>query len=164
MDKETGGYYFSEENGSLLPGRNKNFEDNARPNSNAVSALNLLKLYNFNLYKPYRDKAKTIFTLAGEMMSRSHNAFSQMFIALDFYLDKSKEGRCGRAKTSKEKMRLLKCCIQNSYLIKPLVISRPIPSRRSQCLITKSLPKTHDCLCLRKHCLQISHRRPHQSP
>ena len=47
-DKETGGYYFSEENGSLLPGRNKNFEDYARPNSNAVSALNLLKLYNFN--------------------------------------------------------------------------------------------------------------------
>ncbi|MBT5794142.1 MAG: thioredoxin domain-containing protein, partial [Deltaproteobacteria bacterium] len=107
-DKETGGYYYSEENGSLLPGRNKNFEDNARPNSNAVSALNLLKLYNFNLNKPYRDKAKTIFTLAGEMMSRSHNAFAQMFIALDFYLDKSKEVVVVGPKQSKEKDAVIK--------------------------------------------------------
>ncbi len=107
-DKETGGYYFSEANGSLLPGRNKNFQDNARPNSNAVSALNLLKLYNFTLHKPYRDKAKTIFTLAGEMMSRSHNAFAQMFIALDFYLDKSKEVVVVGPKQSKEKDAIIK--------------------------------------------------------
>lgn len=106
--KETGGYYFSEKQGSLLPGRNKNFEDNARPNSNAVSALNLLKLYNFTLHKPYRDKAKTIFTLAGEMMSRSHNAFAQMFIALDFYLDKSKEVVVVGPKQSKEKDAVIK--------------------------------------------------------
>ncbi|MBT5470205.1 MAG: thioredoxin domain-containing protein [Nitrospina sp.] len=107
-DKETGGYYFSEEQGSLLPGRNKRFEDNARPNSNAVSALNLLKLYNFTLYRPYREKAKTIFTLAGEMMSRAHNAFAQMFIALDFYLDKSKEVVVVGPKDSKEKDAIIK--------------------------------------------------------
>jgi uncharacterized protein len=107
-DKESGGYYFSEAKGSLLPGRNKNFEDNARPNSNAVSALNLLKLYNFTLQKSYRDKAKTIFTLAGEMMSRSHNAFAQMFIALDFYLDKSKEVVVVGPRESKEKDAVIK--------------------------------------------------------
>jgi uncharacterized protein len=107
-DKETGGYYFSEKQGSLLPGRNKNFEDNARPNSNAVSALNLLKLYNFTLHKTYRDKAKNIFMLAGEMMSRSHNAFAQMFIALDFYLDKSKEVVVVGPKQSKEKDAVIK--------------------------------------------------------
>lgn len=102
-DKETGGYYFSEKEGSLLPGRNKRFEDNARPNSNAVSALNLLKLYNFTLYQPYRDRARTIFTLSGAMMSRAHNAFAQMYIALDFYLDKSKEVVVVGPKASKEK-------------------------------------------------------------
>lgn len=107
-DKDTGGYYFSEEKGSLLPGRNKRFEDNARPNSNAVSALNLLKLYNFTLHKSYREKAKTIFTLAGEMMSRAHNAFAQMFIALDFYLDKSKEVVVVGPKDSKEKDAIIK--------------------------------------------------------
>ena len=101
-DKETGGYYFSEE-GSLLPGRNKRFDDNARPNSNAVSALNLLRLFNFTLHQPYREKAKTIFTLAGEMMGRAHNAFAQMFIALDFYLDRSKEVVVVGPKLSKDK-------------------------------------------------------------
>ena len=107
-DKEIGGYYFSEQEGSLLPGRNKRFEDNARPNSNAVSALNLLKLYNLTLDQPYRDKAKTIFTLAGEMMSRAHNAFAQMFIALDFYLDKSKEVVVVGPKVSKDKDAVIK--------------------------------------------------------
>jgi len=102
-DKGTGGYYFSEKEGSLLPGRNKRFEDNARPNSNAVSALNLLRLYNFTLAPSYREKVKTIFTLAGEMMSRSHNAFAQMYIGLDFYLDKSKEVIVVGPKDSKEK-------------------------------------------------------------
>ena len=101
-DKKTGGYYFSEA-GSLLPGRNKRFDDNARPNSNAVSALNLLRLFNFTLHQPYREKAKTIFILAGEMMSRSHNAFAQMFIALDFYLDRSKEVVVVGPKLSKDK-------------------------------------------------------------
>jgi len=105
-DKETGGYYFSEE--GLLPGRNKRFEDNARPNSNAVSALNLLRLYNFTLHNSYREKAKTIFTLAGEMMSRAHNAFAQMFIALDFYLDQSKEVVVVGPKESKEKEAIIK--------------------------------------------------------
>jgi uncharacterized protein YyaL (SSP411 family) len=107
-DKEKGGYYFSEKQGSLLPGRNKYFEDNARPNSNALSALNLLKLYNFTLHKPYRDKAKTIFTLAGEMMSLSHNGFAQMFIALDFYLDKSKEVVVVGPKKSEKKNAVIK--------------------------------------------------------
>jgi uncharacterized protein YyaL (SSP411 family) len=107
-DNESGGYYFSEEKGSLLPGRNKKFKDNARPNSNAVSALNLLKLYNFTLHRSYRDKAKTIFTLAGEMMSQSHNAFAQMFIALDFYLDKSKEVIVVGPKHSTEKDAIIK--------------------------------------------------------
>jgi len=46
--------------------------------------------------------------LAGEMMSRSHNAFAQMFIALDFYLDKSKEVVVVGPKQSKEKDAVIK--------------------------------------------------------
>ena len=107
-DKEAGGYFFSEEEGNLLPGRNKRFEDNARPNSNAVSALNLLKLYNFTLHQPFREKAKSIFTLAGDMMNTTHNAFAQMFIALDFYLDRSKEVVVVGPKQSREKDSILK--------------------------------------------------------
>jgi uncharacterized protein len=107
-DKDAGGYYFSKEEGSLLPGRNKRFEDNARPNSNAVSGLNLLKLYNFTLHKPFREKSKKIFSLAGDMMNRLHNAFAQMFIALDFFLDRSKEVVVVGPKQSKEKDDIIK--------------------------------------------------------
>lgn len=42
------------------------------------------------------------------MMSRSHNAFAQMFIALDFYLDKSKEVVVVGPKQSKEKDMVIK--------------------------------------------------------
>ena len=69
--------------------------------------MNLLKLYNFTLHKPFRKKAKTIFSLAGDMMNRTHNAFSQMFIALDFYLDRSKEVIVVGPKKSHEKESIL---------------------------------------------------------
>ena len=46
--------------------------------------------------------------LAGEMMSRSHNAFAQMFIALDFYLDKSKEVVVVGPKQAEEKDAVIK--------------------------------------------------------
>jgi uncharacterized protein len=107
-DNQTGGYFFSTKEGNLLPARNKRFEDNARPNSNAVSALNLLKLYNFTLHKPFREKAKSIFSQAGDLMNRAHNAFAQMFIALDFFLDRSKEVVVVGPKQSKEKESILK--------------------------------------------------------
>ena len=74
-----------------LPVRGKGFENSARPNSNAVSALNLLKLYNFTFEQEYLDKAKKILAAPGDLLIQVPNAFSQMLIALDFYLDRSKE-------------------------------------------------------------------------
>ena len=90
-DADGGGFFFSEKNGNFLPVRNKEFNDNARPNSNAVSALNLLKLYNFTFEPAYLDQAKKILAASGDLMSVAPHAFSQMLIALDFYLDRSKE-------------------------------------------------------------------------
>jgi uncharacterized protein YyaL (SSP411 family) len=42
------------------------------------------------------------------MMNTSHNAFAQMFIALDFYLDRSKEVVVVGPKQSREKDSILK--------------------------------------------------------
>lgn len=86
-----GGFFFSEENGNFLPVRKKEFNDSARPNSNAVAALNLLKLYNFTFEQTYLDQAKKILAASGDLMDRAPNAFTQMLIALDFYLDRTKE-------------------------------------------------------------------------
>jgi uncharacterized protein YyaL (SSP411 family) len=50
-DSKAGGYYLSEKNANFLPVRKKEFADGARPNSNAVTVLNLLRLYNLTFKK-----------------------------------------------------------------------------------------------------------------
>ena len=90
-DAKTLAYFFSEEGGKFLPVRKKEFSDSVRPNSNAVAALNLLNFYNFTFEKEYLDKAIKILTVTGAPMAQAPQAFAQMLIALDFYLDRSKE-------------------------------------------------------------------------
>ena len=90
-DSESGGYFLSEKNANFLPVRKKEFADSARPNSNAVAVLNLLRLHNLTFAKEYRQKAKKVLRLTGDRMDRFPMGFAQMLIALDFYLDRSKE-------------------------------------------------------------------------
>jgi len=91
LDTSLGGYFFSENKDRFLPVRHKDFKDNARPNSNAVAALNLLKIFNFTFEKKYFEKARKILSASGDLMIQAANAHTQMLIALDFYLDRSKE-------------------------------------------------------------------------
>ena len=90
-DSKTGGYFLSEKNANFLPVRKKEFADGARPNSNAVAVLNLLRLHNLTFDKEYRQKAKQVLRLIGDRMDRYPVGFAQMLIALDFYLDRAKE-------------------------------------------------------------------------
>lgn len=90
-DAEAGGYFLGAKNGNHLLARKKEFADGARPNSNAVSVLNLLRLYDFTFDKEYEKKAKKVLAVVANPLSRFPGAFSQMLIALDYYLDRSKE-------------------------------------------------------------------------
>ena len=103
-----GGYFLSEENANFLPVRKKEFGDGARPNSNAVTALNLLRLYNFTFEKKYILKAQKVLSSAGDRMNRFPTGFSQMLIALDFFLDRSKEIAVVGPRESPEKDAILK--------------------------------------------------------
>jgi uncharacterized protein YyaL (SSP411 family) len=114
-DITNGGYFFAEEKGNFLPVRKKNFDDSARPNSNAISALNLLYLYNFTFEKKYREKAKKIFEVAGEFMSKYPMGYTQTLIALDFYLDKTKEVAIVGSPSSADKIAILKM-LQSSFI------------------------------------------------
>jgi len=107
-DSNDGGYFFAEEKGNFLPVRKKNFDDSARPNSNAISALNLLHLYNYTFEKKYREKARKIFEVAGELMIKFPLGYTQTLIALDFYLDKTKEVAIVGPPDSPEKLAILK--------------------------------------------------------
>lgn len=90
-DSRANGYFLSEKNANFLPVRKKEFSDNARPNSNAIAVLNLLRLYNLTFDKKYHEKAKKVLSVIGDRMARFPTGFAQMLIALDFYLDRSKE-------------------------------------------------------------------------
>lgn len=90
-DGDGWGYFFSEADSNFLPLRKKEFHDNARPSGNGVAVLNLLRLYNFTLDGSYKTKAQNVLKGIGERLTRFPNGYSQMLIALDFYLDRAKQ-------------------------------------------------------------------------
>ncbi|MBU1076684.1 MAG: thioredoxin domain-containing protein [Spirochaetes bacterium] len=90
-DNKEGGYYFSAAGKKNIILRKKDLYDSANPNANAVSALNLMKLFHFSFKKDYKDKAGSIFKLTGKFFKTYPGGLSQMLIALDFYTDNVKE-------------------------------------------------------------------------
>jgi len=90
-NEQLGAYYFSRAGDPHLIRSSVDFVDGARPNSNAVSALNLLKLFALTFHAPYQEKAKTLLIANGGNLSRQPGAFAQTLIALDYHLDRSKE-------------------------------------------------------------------------
>jgi uncharacterized protein YyaL (SSP411 family) len=83
---ELGGYYYTPRDAEHLIARVKEFFDGALPNSNAVSALNLLRLHRLARDDAYRERTMAIFRTLSALMRAQPSAFSQMLIALDFHL------------------------------------------------------------------------------
>ena len=90
-DEENQGYFFTEVNSPDLIRRSKDYQDGAKPNSNAMSVLNLLKLYHLTFKKPYYEKAQGILKTVSGQVKKYPTAYSQMLIALDYYLSHTKE-------------------------------------------------------------------------
>ncbi len=86
-DTQNGGYFFSDGSDSSLLIRSKEGGDGAIPNGNAVSALNLLKLYSLTLDETYKKDALAIFKNFSKMMVEYPHACPQMLIAFDFFTD-----------------------------------------------------------------------------
>ncbi len=80
------GYYYTPRDAEHLIARVKEFFDGAMPNSNAVSALNLLRLHRLTREVAHLDRALGIFRASSALMQGHPSAFSQMLIALDFHL------------------------------------------------------------------------------
>ncbi len=107
-DPEAGGYFLSEKNAHHLPVRGKTFADGARPNSNAVAALNGIRLHGFTLEKDFQEKATTVLTLAAARVIDTPRGHAQMLLALDYYLDRAKEIVVVGPAHSPEKNKILK--------------------------------------------------------
>jgi uncharacterized protein YyaL (SSP411 family) len=86
-----GAYYYSRADDPNLIRRSVDFNDGALPNSNAVSALNLLKLHDLTLLPSYREKARSQLAADSERLAHYPSAYAETLIALDYYLDYAKE-------------------------------------------------------------------------
>lgn len=78
-------YLYSKEDSLLI--NKKELNDGATPSGNAVSILNLLRFYELTHKKDYQDKAVKMLSHLMHSMKRHPGAFSQSFIALDYYLN-----------------------------------------------------------------------------
>ncbi|MBI4040916.1 MAG: thioredoxin domain-containing protein [Deltaproteobacteria bacterium] len=90
-DETDGGYFYTSSNVRHLIRRTKEYHDEARPNSNAVAALNLMKLQGWFLDPASVSKARSILENASGSMAHDNGAYSQMLVALDFYLSPRSE-------------------------------------------------------------------------
>ena len=90
-DNESGGYFFSESSETGILKRVKIFKDSALPSGNAVAALNLLRLGDLTLNPTFRERAAKVISYQGLLMLSQPSSFSQMLIATDYLLDRSKE-------------------------------------------------------------------------
>ncbi len=90
-DKDKGGYFFSDGKDSSLLVRSKESGDGALPNGNAVSALNLLKLFDLTGDLRFRERAHHLFKIFSKIMVEYPHACPQLLIAYDYASDESKQ-------------------------------------------------------------------------
>ena len=89
--KQDGGYFQDDGKDPTLLVRMKDDHDGVRPTASSLGALNLLMLHDFTYNKEYLHRAEKIFMVFSKVIKKASPALPQMVIALDYYLDTSKE-------------------------------------------------------------------------
>ncbi|MBW1912941.1 MAG: thioredoxin domain-containing protein [Deltaproteobacteria bacterium] len=90
-DKENGGFFMTGTDQETLIAREKPGYDGAEPSGNSVAVMNLMRLYEFTTEQKFYKRAEnTLRAFLGNPQS-NHVALSEMLLALDFFLDISKE-------------------------------------------------------------------------
>jgi len=90
-DEAQGGYFYTPTDAADLLVRTREFTDGALPNPNAIAALSLMQLSALTLEPALKAKAERVFQAAGKPLEQYPGAFAQLLIAIDFYLDDTKE-------------------------------------------------------------------------
>jgi len=90
-DKASGGFFMTSADHEKLLAKEKPSYDGAEPSGNSVALLNLLKLHEFTTNDSYRKRAEKALTAFSRILQTNPVALSEMFLALDFHLDKAKE-------------------------------------------------------------------------
>ena len=90
-DSSVGGFFMTSDDHENLLIREKPFYDSAEPAGNSVAALNLLRLYEFTSDDTYRKQANKLLLAINQTLAERPTAFSELNIAVDFFLDSPKE-------------------------------------------------------------------------
>jgi len=90
-DDENGGFFMTGSDHEALIVREKPGYDGAEPSGNSVAVLNLLRLGEFTFKDEYRIRAQKALTSFLGSPDINPLAYSEMLIALDFFLDSPKE-------------------------------------------------------------------------
>jgi len=90
-DEESGGFYFTADDGEELLLRQKQAYDGALPSGNSVAMLNLLRLGRITADPDFEEKAARIGRAFFESVRQSPAAHSQLMVAVDFAVGPSYE-------------------------------------------------------------------------
>jgi len=90
-DAERGGFFLTSHDHEPLLAREKPSHDGAEPSGNSVAVLNLLRLYEFTTDDRYRRRAERVLRVFEDGLKSAPAAFSEMLLAVDFYLDTPKQ-------------------------------------------------------------------------
>jgi len=130
-DHNTGGFFFTAEDGESLLMRKKELYDGATPSGNSVAALDLLRLGRIAADADLERHAEGIGRAFSGNIRQFPSAYTQMLIATEFAIGPSREvviaGRPGASDTE-EMLRQLR----NMYLPNKVVVFRPTDGTESQ--------------------------------
>ena len=90
-DKENGGFFMTGSDQEKLLAQQKPAYDGAEPSGNSIQIMNLLRLCKFTGLDSYRKRAINSFKAFSNTLQQNPMALSEMLLAVDFYLNSSKE-------------------------------------------------------------------------
>ncbi|MBW1846883.1 MAG: hypothetical protein JRJ27_07010 [Deltaproteobacteria bacterium] len=90
-DNEGGGFFMTGRGHEELIAREKPSYDGAMPSGNSIAILNMLRLNDFTGKSRYRERSEKALRAFLGSGQANPAAMSEMLVALDYFLDKSKE-------------------------------------------------------------------------
>ncbi|MCA9246982.1 MAG: thioredoxin domain-containing protein, partial [Planctomycetales bacterium] len=90
-DGDHGGFFYTSNDHERLILRTKEFQDGSIPSGNSLATIAMLRLGRLTGRVQYIDAAERTLKLAAPLMRQHPTAAGQMLLALDLYLDPSKE-------------------------------------------------------------------------
>ena len=90
-DMKKGGFFMTDDRTKNLIVRPKEAYDGATPSGNSVAALACAKLAEFTKRDDYREATKNVFETFWKVISNQPSSFTEMLVALQFFLGAKKE-------------------------------------------------------------------------